>query len=146
MRLHVHRFGTLAESTLGAVYLNDRFCCFSLEDQPQPNGKILAETRIPAGTYQLRLKTDGRMHADYTKKYPEHRGMLELVDVPDFTGVLIHTGNTDRDTAGCILVGDGALASGEISFSVQGYRRLYGQVANALLAGEGAAIRVEDYA
>lgn len=146
MKLFLHRFATLAEETIGALYVDGRFCLFTLEDQPQTAGKVPGETRIPAGVYQLRLKTDGRLHEKYSALYPEHRGMLELVDVPDFTGILIHVGNTDRDTAGCILVGDGALASGELSWSVQGYRRLYGQVANALLAGEGAEISIEDYA
>ncbi|MEO8466227.1 MAG: DUF5675 family protein [Gammaproteobacteria bacterium] len=146
MKLFLHRFATSAEATIGALYIDGRFCLFTLEDQPQPNGKVLAETRIPAGVYLIRLKTDGRMHAKYAAKYSDHRGMLELLNVPDFTGVLIHIGNTDRDTAGCILVGDGAVASGELTLSVQGYRRLYGQVANAILAGEGAEISIEDYA
>ena len=68
--------------------------------------------------------------------------MLHLKDVPGFEGVMIHVGNTDRDTAGCILVGDMAIASGELGQSVVAYRRIYGMIANAILAGEPVSITV----
>lgn len=145
MHVTVSRFAPLSEATIGAVYVDKRFSCFSLEDQAQPV-KVAGETRIPAGTYSLKLRTYGRLHEKYAGKFTEHRGMIELVDVPGFTDVLIHIGNTDKDSAGCILVGDGAVASGELTLSTQAYRRLYGEISNALLAGEGAVLTVEDRA
>lgn len=146
MKLFLHRFATLAKQTIGALYVDGRFCCFTLEDQPQPGAKVAGETRIPAGVYTMKLRTEGRLHAKFSELYPEHRGMLWLQDVPGFEWIYLHPGTTERDTAGCILVGDGALASGQLSWSVQAYRRLYGQVAGALLAGESAEISIEDYA
>jgi uncharacterized protein DUF5675 len=86
----------------------------------------------------------GRLHEKYAGRFADHRGMIQVLDVPNFEAVLIHLGNTDRDTAGCILVGDGAIATGELTLSVQGYRRLYAQVSNALLAGEPVSLTVED--
>ncbi len=69
-----------------------------------------------------------------TKFADIHRGMLHVQDVPGFEHILIHVGNTDTDTAGCLLVGTGALARpGDMSIqsSVEAYRRLYPQVIGA---------------
>jgi len=141
--LTLSRFASLPESTLGALSIDGRFCCFSLEDERR-DVKVAGETRIPAGKYPIALRTEGRLHEKYAGKFTDHRGMLHLQSVPGFECVLIHIGNTDRDTAGCILVGDIAFAHGELGQSIQAYRRLYGQVANAILAGEPVTISVED--
>lgn len=143
LTVSVLRFANLKEATIGAVYVDGRFEAFSLEDQAQPV-KVAGETRIPAGVYKLKLRTFGRLHEKYKEKFTEHRGMIELADVHGFTDVLLHIGNTDRDSAGCILVGDGAVSSGEITQSTVAYRRLYGQIAQAILSGEGAEIEIEE--
>ena len=143
MNLTLRRFASLPESTIGALSIDGRFCCFTLEDEHR-DVKVAGETRIPAGAYPLALRTIGRLHEKYAGKFPDHRGMIQLLDVPNFEAVLIHVGNTERDTAGCILVGDGAIATGELTLSTQGYRRLYAQVSNALLAGEPVSIEVSD--
>ena len=69
--------------------------------------KVKGETSVPAGTYNIALRQEGGFHATYTKKYGGfQRGMLHICDVPNFEYILIHTGNTDEHTAGCLLVGD----------------------------------------
>lgn len=143
MNIGLSRFADLAESTIGALYIDGRFCCFALEDQAQPV-KVAGETRIPAGVYPIKLRTEGQLHEKYSGKFTEHRGMLWLQEVPGFEYVYVHIGNTDRDTAGCILVGDMAVVSGELGQSVNAYRRMYGQVCTAILAGEPVEISVED--
>lgn len=143
MNLGLSRFADLDESTIGALYIDGRFCCFSLEDQAQPV-KVANETRIPAGVYAIKLRTEGKVHEKYAALYPEHRGMLWLQNVPGFEWVYIHKGATDDDTAGCILVADTAHAAGALSQSEPAYRRLYGQVLNALQAGEPVSIEVKD--
>ena len=74
--------------------------------------------------------------------------MLWLMDVPGFEYILIHCGNTDDDTAGCILVGDGVhenvTTRGYLSASVSAYTRLYPQIAAAIERGERVTIKVED--
>jgi hypothetical protein len=139
--LTLSRFASLPESTLGALSIDGRFESFTLEDQAQPV-KVAGETRLPAGTYWLVLRTEGRLHEKYASKFTDHRGMLWLQNVPGFEYVLIHLGNTDADTAGCILVGDAAMSHGELGASMQAYRRLYGRVANAILSGEPVTIEV----
>jgi hypothetical protein len=143
MRLRLLRFASNEEATLGSVHIDTRFACFSLEDQRQPE-KVKSETRIPPGLYQIKLRAEGGMHEKYKTRYTDHRGMLWLQDVPDFEWIYIHTGNTDDHSAGCILVGDNALVGFELAQSVQAYRRIYGFVSNAILAGEPVEILVED--
>jgi len=144
MKLKLQRCSGMKDSTLGTLHVDDRFQCFTLEDEFRAE-KLAGETRIPAGTYVIELQSAGTMHEKYKAKYSDHRGMLHLMAVPNFEGVMIHVGNTERDTAGCILVGDMAMANGELGQSVVSYRKLYGLVSNAILAGEGATIEVVDY-
>ena len=83
------------------------FLCFTLEDEYRAE-KVKHHTRIPEGIYKLELRRYGGFHARYQERYGSdwHKGMLEVLDVPGFTDILVHCGNTDEDTSGCILVGD----------------------------------------
>jgi hypothetical protein len=70
--------------------------CFILEDRVRAAGvKVPHETAIPAGRYRVIVDWSNRF-----KKYAFH-----ILDVPNFTGIRIHSGNTDKDTDGCLLVG-----------------------------------------
>ena len=66
-----------------------------------------------------------------------HRGMLHIIDVPNFEYILIHTGNTDEHTAGCLLVGDSqqnnqVTKDGFIGSSNNAYKRIYPNIAKAI--------------
>lgn len=145
MLARVHRFGHLEKSTIGAVYVDHRWSCFSLEDQHQEI-KIPGETRIPAGLYKVALRAEGRLHEKYAALYPEHRGMLWIQNVPNFEFIYFHKGSTDDHTEGCILLADTAHAGGSLNDSESAYRRFYGQLSNAILAGEPVEVLVEDFA
>ena len=109
MKLEVLRFSSQKDSTNGLLFdVTDKrkFLAYTLEDEARDE-KIKGETRIPAGTYKVTLRTVGGYHARYTKKYGSfHKGMLWVREVPGFEYILIHTGNTDEHTMGCLLVGD----------------------------------------
>jgi hypothetical protein len=149
LNLKLLRISSGPDSTLGALYLAGKFACFTVEDEHR-DVKVPGETRIPAGRYDLRLRGWGGFHTRYMTRFADiHEGMLELVGVPNFTDILIHCGNTDKDSAGCILVGDGAhenvTTRGYLTASESAYRRFYPAVARAVKNG-GAHIEIEDYA
>lgn len=153
MELYVNRISSGDESTLGNLFeiteTGPQFECYTLEDQYQAV-KVPGETRIPAGRYRITLRTEGGLHARYGDRFPWHKGMLWLRDVPDFEWVYIHVGNKDDDTEGCILVGDGQTQNvtdlGSITGSVSAYRRLYQRIVAALDDGEHVHIDIEDFA
>ena len=154
MKLEVSRFSCDGDSTLGI--LSDvsqpgkrKFLCFTLEDEFRTVKKY-GETRIPEGTYEIKFRTEGGFHERYSKKFPAfHKGMLHLQDVPNFKYVLIHIGNDDDDTAGCLLVGDQAVANtrdeGKVLKSTQAYKSIYNYVATTLLAGDRVFITYTDF-
>lgn len=144
MLIKLLRFASLKEQTIGGLYINGEWCCFSLEDQWQAT-KVPGETRIPAGEYQLGLQESGRLHEKYRTRYAEHRGMLTVLGVPGFTGIMFHTGATDADTAGCILTGNQATAEGRLFESAVAYRRFYTIVSQAILHADGARLLIDEY-
>tara|TARA_R110002020_G_scaffold90904_1_gene221175 strand:+ start:2830 stop:3306 length:477 start_codon:yes stop_codon:yes gene_type:complete len=152
--LKVLRFSSGEDSTSGLLFETNldmkSFLCYTLEDEAR-DVKIKGETRVPAGTYKIELRTEGGFHGRYTKKYSGmHIGMLHIVDVPGFEYILIHTGNTDEHTAGCLIVGDSQennniLKDGFIGKSVNAYKRIYPKIANAIKSGEEVTITYIDY-
>lgn len=139
MKLTLERLKSDADATVGALYLDRRFFCFTLEDEYRQD-KVPTETRVPAGKYKIRLRDEGGMTQRYANRFPDiHRGMLWLQDVPHFSYVYIHIGNTDEHTAGCILVGYGAQAARDnksLQSSTDAYRDLYTKVAGAAESGD----------
>lgn len=146
----VERFGFGRDSTLSRVANitdgTERFLCWGLEDERRET-KVFAKTCIPVGTYELQLRTHGGFHDRYRKRFPEmHVGMIEVVGVPGFTDILWHIGNTDEDTAGCLLVGavpiivpEGA-GEFEVARSTNAYKKLYPQVSGPLVEGVKVAV------
>ena len=154
MKLEVIRFSSQKDSTNGILFEvvegKRNFLCYTLEDEHREE-KVFGETRVPSGTYEITLRTVGGFHSRYTKKYGEmHKGMLWVRNVPGFEYILIHTGNTDEHTAGCLLLGDSqqnnAIKSdGFIGSSVQAYKRVYPRVAKALESNKKVTITYIDF-
>lgn len=139
MELCVERFASDKDTTLSLVRLDNEFQCFGLEDEYRED-KLAGETRIPADRYRIGVRTEGGFHIRYGRKFMGmHRGILQIMDVPEFTYVLIHVGNTDDDTAGCLLVGQGAQSRPEdmsVQASVAAYKDLYRKVIDSALADD----------
>ena len=144
MKLDVLRFSSEQDSTSGLLFDvtgKRKFLCYTLEDEYRTK-KVMQETRIPAGTYEIKYRKEGGFNKRYTKRYPDiHRGMLHVTNVPNFKWILIHVGNTDEHTAGCLLLGDTQennqiKANGFIGKSSQAYIRVYDYIAKALDMGE----------
>jgi hypothetical protein len=96
MKVEVKRTFKGTEYTIGKLYIDGHYLCDTLEDTVRPVGvKIAGKTAIPAGTYKVRKTMSPR----FKKVLPE------ILNVPGFTGVRIHAGNTATDTDGCLLLG-----------------------------------------
>lgn len=150
MELLVKRLYSADDFTLGALYRKSEegksFLSFTLEDEHRSE-KVMGETRIPAGRYNITLRSVGGFHQRYSDKFPDmHKGMLWVRDVPGFEYILIHIGNTDEHTAGCLLVGNSADMKGFIGKSTAAYKNIYPDVAQALLDGEEVWITYKDFA
>jgi len=140
MKLEVIRFNKGKDSTNGILFdiTNERrFLCYTLEDESRTE-KVRGETCIPEGEYCLGFRTEGGFDAKYAHRFADmHMGMLEVCDVPNFKYILIHCGNTDEDTAGCLLLGDtqennNIKENGFIGKSTHAYYRVYQEIAEAL--------------
>ena len=145
MKLTVVRtqFGT--DATNGLLFIDGVFECYTLEDQYQAV-KVMHETCIPEGTYDIQFRKTGGFHAKYSERYKNaHYGMLHIQDVPNFTYILIHTGNTDEHTSGCLIVGETQQdleisKDGFIGSSTAAYKKMYAKVAAKLLQGKKVTI------
>ena len=147
------RYSSGVDSTLGILSENGpegrEFLAYTLEDEFREE-KVSAETRIPEGTYDVKLRTTGGFHSRYAAKFGDwHKGMLQVQDVPGFEYILIHTGNTDEHTMGCLLVADSSTQNitkdGFIGASVSAYKRIYPSLAQWLLDGNILTITYIDY-
>ena len=145
MKLQVVRTQFGKDATNGLLFVNGVFECYTLEDQYQAV-KVMHETCIPEGTYDIKFRTVGGFHEKYKKKYGNsHFGMLHLQDVPNFTYILIHAGNTDEHTSGCLIVGEtqqdlDISDDGFVGHSGKAYVKLYNKVAKELLLGKSVTI------
>jgi hypothetical protein len=141
MHLEVDRYLGNPNATLSRISIDKKFECYGLEDEYRPlKQKVFGETRIPAGTYKVIVRTFGGFHSRYSEdsRFKDfHQGMLEIKGVPGFTDILIHVGNFDRNTNGCLLVGTSANAQNmSIGSSAIAYERLYKKVIAAAQAGD----------
>jgi len=147
MKILVRRFLSNKNETLGVMLIDGLPVAWTCEDEHREK-KVMEETRIPAGTYKIRLRKEGGHHVKYSKLFPGlHKGMLELQDVPNFKFILIHIGNTDDDSAGCILVGMQPSPLGNqlsVSNSTLAYKNIYSIIIKAINEGEDVEITIED--
>lgn len=128
--IYRHTFNTNPDrNIIGDLHIDDEFFCHTLEDEKRSDGvKIKHKTAIPVGIYKVILTMSPRFK----------RVMPLLVDVPMFSGVRIHGGNTSKDTSGCPLV----------AFNTD-YKRIWGTAERKLThklqtAKDGITIEIKD--
>lgn len=154
MKITVKRFADNGDTTMGLFYIDGIFKCFTIEDEERAI-KVKGETRIPNGIYNIGLRKEGGYHENYSAKYGKmHKGMLCIYNQPNwkiekdnmsFQYILIHTGNTDDHTMGCLLLNnavDGITFRG--SSSVDAYKSVYPTILKAIEAGEKVTIEYID--
>lgn len=147
MKLQVVRTQYGIDATNGLLFIDGKFECYTLEDQQQAV-KVMHETCIPEGTYDIKFRRFGGFHQRYSARYKNaHYGMLWLQDVPGFEHILIHSGNTDEHTSGCILTGNTQQdldlgKDGMVGQSRKAYESMYRKVSSELLQGQKVTIEI----
>ena len=124
MLIEVKRFEFKDTHTVGKMYVNGIYECYTLEDAVRNGTKVLGKTAIPIGTYKLIIDASTRFKQD----------MPHILDVPDFTGVRIHAGNTSADTEGCILLGSTWAGKDFIGNSKIAYKKFFDKLKKAKTA------------
>jgi len=116
MEIVLKRIARRDTYTIGHLYIDGAYFCDTLEDKDRgldqklplasnKNRKVKGETAIPIGRYRVTLGVQSQKYKD-RKEYAFCKGFLpRLLNVPAFDGILMHIGNTARDSEGCILVG-----------------------------------------
>lgn len=138
MNILLQRRDFTAKSTIGVLYVDGVFQCYTLEDADRKleegGVKIPGETAIPRGHYRVII--------DWSNRFK--RELPRLLDVPNYVGVRIHPGNGPEDTEGCILPGTGIparqpdwLLNSRAAFGV-----LFNKIEAALELGEDVWIQV----
>lgn len=136
MEIRVRRTALKDTYTIGKMYIDGTYFCDVLEDKVRDlnkngefdNGevKIANNTAIPYGTYEITMDVRSTKFSDF-EKYPwakEYDGYLpRLTNVPLFVGVLLHVGNSDVDSSGCLLVGENKVV-GKVINSTKTFHRL----------------------
>ena len=115
MLIEVKRFEFKDTHTVGKMYVDGVYECYTLEDAIRNGTKIIGKTAIPIGEYKLIIDASARFKQD----------MPHILNVPNFTGVRIHSGNTSADTDGCILVGTSWNGKDFIGNSKIAYKKLF---------------------
>lgn len=135
LELRLKRIARRDTYTIGRLYVAGQYFCDTIEDkdrglsQELPSVvnkrlKLQGVTAIPVGRYRVTLDV---VSPRFSKKtvYQSIKGKLpRLINVPAYEGVLIHIGNTAKDTEGCILVGQNTQV-GKVLNSAKTFWRLY---------------------
>ena len=125
--------------TEGRLYIDGVFECYTIEDEDrnlESNGKKIQDaTAIPKGKYNVTISMSNRF-----KKF-----LIEILNVDGFTGIRMHSGNSSKDTEGCIIVGsindrndDNWVGGSKIA-----YEKLHKKVKTALSNGEKVTLEVK---
>lgn len=138
MELLLDRFFKGSDYTIGKLYIDGVYFCDTLEDvdrglkQSMPLKQILSIkkpsiTAIPTGTYKILMNVTSPKYS--RSKYKNQYGFCNaklprLMDVPGYDGILIHIGNYNYDTDGCILVGKNT-SKGAVMESTKTFTELY---------------------
>ena len=143
MQFRLHRRHLAPDYTIGSLYINGVYLCDTIEDKVRDlnkdgdlddpgEEKVYAETAIPYGPYAMDLTMS-----------PKFQRLLPLIqDVPHFTGIRIHRGNTAKDSAGCIIPGENT-DPGRVINSTKYELIIVEKMLEAIRYGEQILIKIE---
>lgn len=138
MKLTLIRKYKKKDYCIGKLYIDNKYFCDTLEDPDRgltstmnlteiKSKKIKGDTAIPTGTYKITLDVVSPKYSNFSKypyvKFCEGK-MPRLLNIPGYEGVLIHAGNTQKNTEGCLLVGENKVV-GKVINSQATWKKLY---------------------
>ena len=135
MELLLQRIAKKSDYTVGRLFVDGKWFSDTLEDRVRDltkERKVPGETAIPAGRYRVIVNVSPKFG----------RELPRLLDVPGFEGILIHKGNSARDSAGCVLLGENK-EKGRVVNSTPYEVRLTKLIKDAIEKGEEVWITVE---
>ena len=131
MNITLNRIAKKSKYTIGKLYIDGEYFCDTIEDTDRgltqtmtdaqiKSKKVYGQTAIPTGTYRVII--------NYSNKFK--RQMPLLLNVPGFLGIRIHSGNTEKDTEGCLIVGKNKVV-GKVIESKDTYNKLFSMLCEA---------------
>jgi hypothetical protein len=130
MNLKLTRKVYTDNSTIGELEIDGKFECYILEDVVRMF-KIFGNTAIPEGKYLIALTPSEKFK----------RTLPELLNVPKYTGIRIHTGNSAVDTEGCLITGC-SMSKDWVSKSKIAFESLYEKLIGAFSLYEIVSIEI----
>lgn len=132
--------------TIGTLTIEGLFQCDTIEDvdrglensmskQEIETTKVYGHTAIPKGEYIIDMSTISPKFKERSWAKPYGGKLPRLLNVKGFEGVLIHVGNTEKDSLGCIIVGENKI-KGRVINSTRTFVKLMALLMKASLKGE----------
>ena len=136
MNIQLKRIAKKKTYTVGKLYLDGVYFCDTIEDKDRglnqtmsindiKKKKVYGKTAIPTGTYKIVI--------DYSNRFKKN--MAHILNVPGYEGIRIHTGNSAKDSLGCIIVGKNKVV-GKVIESRNTYNQLFPILQKAFKEGE----------
>lgn len=153
MQLRLKRIACKPLYSIGRLYVDGSYFCDTIEDKDRGLDdsmteeqiraiKVPKETAIPTGTYRVTLNVQSPKFKSKAQ-YAFWKGYLpRLLNVKGYDGILIHIGNTQRSSAGCILVGQNKVV-GQVINSTETFKKLYAVLDAANKKGDKIYITIE---
>lgn len=154
MTLTLIRSYNSKEYCIGHLYVDGVYMCDTIEDcdrgldQKMTSSQIKSIkkksiTAIPTGTYGITLNVTSPKYSKkkFFKEFCLGK-MPRLINVPGYDGILIHTGNTAKDSDGCLLVGYNKV-KGQVINSTEAFIKLYNVLKRANERHEGIYIEIK---
>lgn len=106
MEIVIKRIAKKSTYTIGKLYIDNKYFCDTLEDKDRGlkdtmsveeilKIKVKHETAIPTGTYNMDIT--------YSPKFKKQLPLI--LNVKGFEGIRVHSGNSDKDSSGCVILG-----------------------------------------
>lgn len=139
--------------TIGSLFINGKYFCDTIEDIDRKLNdsmteeeikriKVYGETAIPYGTYKIDMNTISSKFKDRSWARPYSGKLPRLLNVKGFEGVLIHVGNTQHDSLGCLICGENKQV-GRVINSTATFNKLMNILLKAKLKGEEIEIVIK---